>query len=576
MLRNGGGGVTALPELNKGSVLSLVIEPGSALSALAESEVFARDLENEAAVEFNIALEKLGLGPGSEVCVRFRNSDQWLRLSLEERQLVFPKALPVQLWRALTMDDNVGIDGIIQALNEKLASHDTEQRRVVIRFLAGLAVEAAKLRPEHLLRRSDVERITRVLTERGLRSTMGEGPDLQLPLHELLGLGIACSPANEVLLEALSQLAPWAGPVDEFVEWLITTLRPQRIEVRVQRDYLEELLNRDIEIPLMLESATDSAPEATKQLAERLFNEMGLRLPPVVLAPADELPPRCCRVSIADLPGPLVALPPPDRALVNALGLPFEYLVLVLEAQIRAAAPRLVDLEAVEYELAEHYQVFPALVDAALGSLRLPQLTSVIRGLLREGLSVRNLRVILERMMAFTAVSAPTADRLCLDDRLLLDERVFPHAVDTPEARLQFVRIGLRHAISARCGQDHTISAFLLTRELENNIVEHLASLSRDSTPLPNGTQLDTLRDTISHEMTVEEHSVLLTSSSLRLWFYNLLRDGLPRVSVLAREEVAPEWSLRTIKRIRPPAAWLATEVPSVPEPSMGATPNSK
>jgi hypothetical protein len=574
--------------------LSVVIEFGAPLQAVAASSVLARRLELAVATEIDTALQTLGLSSGCQVQVR-PGDKRPLNIRIEDCCFGPPSALVTQLWRALVSEEEIDEEYVYLAINDMIATDSAAERETVTRFLTAAAAEAAKLRPERLLRWSDVERTAGAISCEPRR--------VQQVMSELISLGIACGPTNKLLLEELSRLASSVDQESETIESLILTLRRQSIEVHVHRDYLEQLLKQDVEKPVQFESVTVDGAEIVQGIQDELFSNLGLRLPPIVLVAEDQLPPNCCRVRIGDLPGPLVALLPLDQVLTDKLpaelnhaGIsgrlaripasrrgasiisesdegkarrlghtvwtPLQYLGLVMQAEICAAAPRLVDVEAVEYEMGRLEAAFPALIEAAAVSLRLPQLTWVIRGLVRESVSVRNLRAIIERLLAFSAVLAPTRGRISVDERLLLDERLGPNAVSLPGARLQFVRIGLRHAIDAQYGRDFKLSVFRLTPRVEDMLIEHLGSLARDEEPLLSNAQLETVRDVLHRDINAHDSRVLLTTASLRLWLHDLLRDGPATIAVLAFEEVAPEWETQTIAFIDAPDHWASTASP--------------
>lgn len=74
------------------------------------------------------------------------------------------------------------------------------------------------------------------------------------------------------------------------------------------------------------------------------------------------------------------------------------YLILHLKRELTRNAWRVLDCESVEIELARLHKELPALVLAALDRQSPLMLTRILRILLREEISIKNLRTILERI----------------------------------------------------------------------------------------------------------------------------------------------------------------------------------
>lgn len=562
--------------------LELVLELGGALSAVSPEQ--HRSLERRATVEIETLLAALGVAPGCRIRVEAGVRHEPLCVRFGARVLVAPPQLTEQLWQALLPEWDRDAQSMADALAAVAVDESEARQELLHTFLSALAVETLKLRPQRLLRPPDVERVATALRLRAPESTLATDlARLTRILSEPLAEGIACSPADPNFLAALSD-ADGEGSEDQLVESLISALRMHTAEVRVEREYLEALLERDLEEAIPLPGSAPRATELFYLMSDGLFYELGIRVPPVILVPDASLPPLTCRVCVSKATGPLIGLLPLDRVLttaepadlkehgiaarsarnpangnaasvapaqdaarIDALGFnvwtPFEYLILVLSDGLRRKAAHLVDCETIEYELSQLDHAFPDLVRGALSCVPLARLTAVTRGLLRENVSVRNLRTILERMIGF-----------CMS---LAND---PHIADTVDANvgaLEFVRMGLRAAINAALADGSTLFLYLLAPEIEARLKQHFGSAD---SPVPLGEQqLDDLRDAIAGEIHPDrQQAVLLTHNSLRFALHDLLRDTLPHVAVLAWEEVAPQWVVEPLARIEIPQSWKA------------------
>jgi type III secretion protein V len=189
-------------------------------------------------------------------------------------------------------------------------------------------------------------------------------------------------------------------------------------------------------------------------------------------------------------------------------------------------------------------------------------LTRVLRSLLDEEISVRNLTVILESMLAIDSVST-------LDDRTLI---AFPPAAGNMAlsrraasvAQLQVndwvtcVRIRLARYLSHKYtrGQS-TLIVYLLDPKVE-------AELETESGRSPGGTDqgpnlhtpqgyLRLFRAIDAEIARLPAHSakpVILTGQSVRYTLRDLISKDFPNVTVLSYQELSPEMNIQPIARI--------------------------
>ncbi len=204
--------------------------------------------------------------------------------------------------------------------------------------------------------------------------------------------------------------------------------------------------------PLLLDLAPDLSPlveedggrfvkETLERLRERLYAELGVQLPPVsVRTGAAYLPERTYAILIDEVPAgrgqlrlegvyamsppgeleflqvkgtpavdpvsgkPIAIVPRASRGVLVAAQIPTrtpgELLGDHFAAVLRRRASQLLGVQEVQALLTGLEQTAPTLVKEALGKVPLPLLTEVLRKLLGEEVSVRNLRVILEALVA--------------------------------------------------------------------------------------------------------------------------------------------------------------------------------
>jgi type III secretion protein V len=204
------------------------------------------------------------------------------------------------------------------------------------------------------------------------------------------------------------------------------------------------------------------------------------------------------------------------RAQAEAAGLsvwdPGGCLALHLEDVLRSRAPEFLGLQHVAIMLEKVEAAFPALVAEVVPKLlSLAQLTAVLRVLVDEGISIRDLLRILEAL----AEHGPTDD--------------------DPEVLAEAVRAALGRSIAFKYADGgQVIRAYLLAPELERELSGHEAELVAG------------LREHVepSHA------AVIVTEQHLRRRVRRLLAPEFPRVAVLARQELPRGVTVRSIAKL--------------------------
>jgi flagellar biosynthesis component FlhA len=126
------------------------------------------------------------------------------------------------------------------------------------------------------------------------------------------------------------------------------------------------------------------------------------------------------------------------------------YLILRLCTELRRRSSRFVSVRTVERALENLGATSPVLVARAKEKLGIEQITRVLRMLASEGVSVRNLRAILERLLEFDYVRCNPAGLMVFDDRIPTKRVPEKSWLQDPTTLVQFVRIGMRRRGEAR------------------------------------------------------------------------------------------------------------------------------
>jgi len=267
--------------------------------------------------------------------------------------------------------------------------------------------------------------------------------------------------------------------------------------------------------------ATDVVP----QLRERMFAELGLPLPVMRLRQgAAGVPPTAFIIRINEVPmarGEIArdALPGAAARLRDEVA-----------AMVRRYGHELFSLEETQGLLDALERTHPALVREVVPKLISPVLlTDVLRRLVEEGISLRNLRDILGALAEW----AP-------QDR-------------DPVALTEHVRVALRRAITYKhAGDGGVLAAYLLDPMIEDAIRE---SIQKTATGSYLALEPQISRDIIAAVGRAvgpggAAGAVLLTSVEIRRYVRRLIEGEHPGLPVLSFQELAPEAQIRPIARI--------------------------
>ena len=303
------------------------------------------------------------------------------------------------------------------------------------------------------------------------------------------------------------------------------------------------------------------AEEAIAALRDRLWRELGIRLPPVAVCPCPGGAPGSYRILVDEVPAAagvapkeeVVALVAPDElALVGiaaaperdalgglasviaagdaerarALGPlrdPLERVLAAAAAAIARCAPQLLGVQEVQELLEGLEPSAPALVREAGRQLPPALLAEVLRRLLEEGVSIRPLRTILEALL-----EAGGAGR---------------GAPALAEAARRALRRHLGHAHAG----DGALLVLLLDPATEQAVRGAVAGESLALDPRVAAALVDALAAALAGHASTP---VLLTSPDVRRPLRGLIAPRFPRLPVLAFEELPPDLPVRPVGRV--------------------------
>ncbi len=269
---------------------------------------------------------------------------------------------------------------------------------------------------------------------------------------------------------------------------------------------------------------------AAMSLREQVFADLGVPLPPPRVRTRPDLDARCVVLSLHEVPASVLRVP--EAVAADEIG-----------AWVRDPALRLLRARAADFlGMAEVQRLLDELEPFAAATVRnvvpkpvsLVLLTDIMRRLVEEGISVRDLRGVLE---ALSTVAATEKDPLAL---------------------AEYVRSQARRAITFRL----TAGVAELDVVLLDPVIEE--TVRRAITRTPAGAFLtlapQAARDVIAAvrkaiEGAAGEPAVILTQPDIRRFVRKLVETTLPDVWVVSFAELLPEVALKPVARAVPAPA---------------------
>ena len=229
-----------------------------------------------------------------------------------------------------------------------------------------------------------------------------------------------------------------------------------------------------------------------------------------------------------------------------------EVVIPTLEWAVDEAPERLMGISDVEYLIAQLEAGFPDLVRAALAQFSIPQLTAVLRALVRERICIRDLRTILEALVEYEWVDSDPGDRLVLDERIVLPAGSVREVADDPAFRVEAVVRALALQLDQGLGGGSgELRVAGVQRALEAQAEQ--AAIARPvrsaSLRLPDAERERLLNDTWD-AASGPEPFVVVTSAGARTTIRELLALELSTITVLSREGLRPDRPTRSVGAI--------------------------
>ncbi len=374
---------------------------------------------------------------------------------------------------------------------------------------------------------------------------------------------------------------------EDIIEDLTSSLRPNIIEIQLPLDYLKQITTFDQEKGI----------DSFTSLRTGLFEELGMRYPNFHFVVVENVKPNSFAIKINHLTMlPMIGLRS-DQCLVNdtverlrlmniqgtvtsnpatdmegslidlshqdvAVGVDLtkwnqlEYLMLTFAAILRANSKCFLHLQAIQDQLDQLKLIYPALITAVNSKVPVIQITRALRALVAEEISIKNLKLILERLLEYNYSLAETSRRSATDNTPTTSEQPNDVRFNGSLDLLSFVRSGMKHQIGQKYSRGtRTIVVYLLDREIEELLLNHQSLESGETwrTKLDDRERdriLDAIRAEMAYLPPTAMRPAILTTADVRASLREIIAPELPRVFVISYPDLPSNMNVQPVARI--------------------------
>ena len=587
-----------LPELN----VSIEIPPS--LSYLVDSKGwFYEPLRQQLTKGLVSLLETLGIPGDPKFVITASDGDgfvpaRFLRVTVNGEICRYPDELLPRIYayvNAAHADPRKRPSRILNWLKQT-PEISAERQAVLIDFFTNGCLEIIKRRPSVLLGQTQLSFYLESLysqndeADLNLYSMRPETNWALSVLRRVLDLKISIADKRLVAKWIVDGVTKEKLP-EEVAEKLIAAMRQDVIEIQVPEDYLRKVTSTN--------QSSDYKEFAS--IREDLFNELGVTYPIFRFVRTEDVRAYCFRFKINHLTTlPRVGLSesqfvvedgpansnslnidgriflggdnysivgPIDRAKATAAGLTtwnqIGYIALTLYACLKANSECFINTEFVVSQLANLSVEFPTLVETCKAMIPVERLTPAIRRLVDEGISIRNLKSIVERVLDYNHFMIDSPNVALLNDAVPVCRRAaYPEAPDD-ESIAAFIRMGMSLYIDQRYFKvPSRVRTIQVDPQIESLICKH--QYLDDETSGYEQTDretreriLEVLHSLLDHQRSENIVAVLLCSTNVRSAIRTIVAQEFPRLPVLSYDEIPGNLSLDQTDKISPAARAL-------------------
>jgi hypothetical protein len=530
-------------------------------------------------------LEMLGLPGEPSVELRRGEPGRVVRLRVHGRLQPYPPGLMRHVWRALAPDQELSIpesemtdhppgfpDAWLAAYAAGSAPAGQGRRwQVLTSYLMRLILEILYEYPACLVGPTQAAAYLEADPAATPPAAGLSATEEVLPvLRHLLDAWVTVRDRKKILKALHAFRTPARRPA-AVAERMLAMIQPDQIEIQLHRDGFEHLSAQEtgstwiISTRLVFVPAMNLRPGyVALKINERLR-------PPVpgprtgelfVDSPIDRLGEAAKSARPVWSPlrdGPAAAVPESAKATLEANGFetfpPSIFASMVALRELTLVSSRLQSTEGTDFLLSHLHRTDPELVQAVLVRFTSEEITRVLRGLTAEGIPIRDLRLILGRLLHYDTVPFEPGTLVVLDDRVPIGAPGPGGVADSSPLQVEFVRRAMRPFFAETYIRDGKIPrAVGLDLDLERRTMAAARSGRQGENPERTADrEQEVLRDAIWSalgRMTTASDSpiVIVTSPFARIAVRDLIARELPGLPVLSRLELPPGMQIRPVE----------------------------
>ena len=228
------------------------------------------------------------------------------------------------------------------------------------------------------------------------------------------------------------------------------------------------------------------------------------------------------------------------------------YVVLALSAVVRANAAHTLSLDIVRWQLRRLAEAFPAVARHVKEGIGEAAFARVLRSLLNEEITIRNMRWIIETLAATSPAQSEPVDYskfIVFSASYVafhLDLPLRPWCGGVADALAEAVRVGHKRYISHKYTRGaSTLVVYLLDPKLEERLAQRRPLSSYERRQL-----LDTVANEFDQLPPRAQGSCILTTMEVRRRLRVELEQVFHKLVVLSYQELSPEMNIQPIARI--------------------------
>ena len=236
---------------------------------------------------------------------------------------------------------------------------------------------------------------------------------------------------------------------------------------------------------------------------------------------------------------------------------PAGYLVLALSAEVRRQAASFQTPGMTKYMVELLRPAFPDLFDTVLKRFTYHQLTVLFKNLLDEGISIRDVRAILEGLLSVTGTTDVDMSRYIVF--LPQGQNLYPLPGDqglqglTMENYTDAVRMSLKKHISHKYTRGNaTLLVYLMDPQSE----KRFADISKPLSDEEKVSFMDVVESEVGLRTAISQNATILTSMEVRRGIRNALKERFTNLAVISYQELSPETNIQPLARI----SWIPEE----------------